>query len=88
MFSNACDYGGSIPWESAEVTDPVNHEMAIYLHGGRGHMGLFRRSGSTFPEVLVNEILRGPYDRDIARDGLGDPEPLGEGYDFNHVPDM
>jgi hypothetical protein len=87
LFSNVCDYGDVFAWYPAEVTDPINHEMAIYLIGGRGHMDLFRRAGSTFLEVLVNEILRGPHDREIPGDGLGDLEPLGERYYFNHLPD-
>ncbi len=45
-FSDVCDYGDVFAWNPAEVTDSVNHEMAIYLIGGRGHMGLFRRAGS------------------------------------------
>ena len=86
-FSDVCDLGATFSWDPGEVTDPINHEMAIYLDGGRGDWDLFRRAGSTFLEVLVNEILRGPYNREVAGYGLENLQPLGA-YLFNHVPDM
>ncbi len=55
--------GDQFAWDPSEVTDPAEHEMAIYLSGNDVRPGLWRVA-TTFGEFLIDYLLRGRYGRE------------------------
>ena len=78
FFGFVRDVGDSFAWDPSEVTDPAEHEMAIYLSGGDIRMGLWRVA-STFGEFLIDYMLRGRYGREAPASWRKDKDVWASG---------
>jgi hypothetical protein len=57
------DVAEQFVWDTGEVTDPDEHEMAIYLLGGDLRPGVYLVA-SSFGDFVIEYLLKGRYGRE------------------------
>jgi hypothetical protein len=88
VFSGVKDVAEQFVWDPGEVTDPAEHEMAIYLLGGDLRPGLYRVA-SSFGEFVIDYVLSGRYGRECHFNYQKDYDAWRTGkkkIEFYHVP--
>jgi hypothetical protein len=87
IFSSVKDVAESFAWDTGEVTDPAEHEMAVYLIGGDLRRGVYRVA-SSFGEFLIDYLLKGRYGRECHFNYQKDDDAWASGGSifFHHVP--
>src|SRR5579871_4308943 len=87
LFSSVRDVAESFAWDTGDVTDPAEHEMAVYLIGGDLRPRVYRVA-SSFGEFFVDYLLKGRYGRECHPNYRknDDAWELGEPIFFYHVP--
>ncbi len=78
FFCFVRDVGDQFAWDPSEVTDPAEHEMAIYLCGGDVRVGLWRVA-ATFGEFVIDYLLKGRYGRECVTEYREDVDSWDEG---------
>ena len=77
----------TLVWDTGEVTDPAEHEMAIYLFGGDLRPGLYPVAAS-FGDFVIEYLLKGKYGRECHPNYQEDVDAwaTGKTIRFYHVP--